>query len=83
MHRSFLSKTPRLPVVMAVALLAAAVVSQAHAAVKPFAASFHAEQMQVTGGTQYVRVGGKARRCCCCTASATPATCGNRSPSDS
>ena len=38
--------------------LAASVSLCAHADVKPFPASFHAEQMPVTGGTQYVRVGG-------------------------
>lgn len=31
----------------------------AAAEIKPFPASFHAQQMPVTGGTQYVRVGGK------------------------
>jgi pimeloyl-ACP methyl ester carboxylesterase len=31
----------------------------AAAEVKPFSASFHARQMPVTGGTQYVRVGGQ------------------------
>lgn len=31
----------------------------ARADVKPFPASFHGQQMAVTGGTQYVRVGGK------------------------
>ena len=37
----------------------AALVSPAvHAEVKQFPAGFRAEQMQVTGGTQYVRVGG-------------------------
>lgn len=39
--------------------LAAVGAPQAHAEVKPFAAAFHAEQMQVTGGTQFVRVGGQ------------------------
>ena len=39
----------------------AAVVPSRHASaeVKPFPASFHGEQMKVTGGTQYVRVGGQ------------------------
>ncbi len=32
--------------------------SAAHAEVKPFSAAFKAEQMPVTGGTQYVRYGG-------------------------
>ena len=59
MHRSFLSKTLRLPVAITLMTLAAIVVPQAHGEVKPFAAGFRAEQMQVTGGTQYVRVGGR------------------------
>src|SRR5438445_8728327 len=33
-------------------------VMPAEAEVRPFPASFHAEQMPITGGTQYVRVGG-------------------------
>jgi len=33
--------------------------SPAAAEVKPFPASFHAQQMSVTGGTEYVRVGGQ------------------------
>jgi hypothetical protein len=40
---------------LAVALLAA---TPARAEVKPWPASFHAEQMAVSDGTQYVRVGG-------------------------
>jgi pimeloyl-ACP methyl ester carboxylesterase len=45
-------------VVLAFLTLAAIVSPQARGEVKPFPASFHAEQMQVPGGTQYVRVGG-------------------------
>ena len=38
---------------------AAVFAAHAHAEVRPFPSSFHAEQMAVTGGTQYVRVGGQ------------------------
>jgi pimeloyl-ACP methyl ester carboxylesterase len=41
---------------LAVAMLLGA--GSAHAEVKPWPASFHAEQMPVSDGTQYVRVGG-------------------------
>jgi pimeloyl-ACP methyl ester carboxylesterase len=37
----------------------AIVAAQAQAEVKPFPPSFHGEQIAVTGGTQYVRVGGQ------------------------
>jgi pimeloyl-ACP methyl ester carboxylesterase len=57
--RCALSKTPRLFVAMAFMTLAAVVAPLAHGEVTPFAAGFRAEQMQVTGGTQYVRVGGQ------------------------
>ena len=42
-----------------VALLATAFAPATHAALTPFPASFHGEQMKVPGGTQYVRVGGE------------------------
>jgi pimeloyl-ACP methyl ester carboxylesterase len=41
------------------AALAVVFAANAHAEVKPFPSSFHGEQMAVTGGTQYVRVGGQ------------------------
>ncbi len=41
------------------AMALAAVAAQSHADVKPFPSSFHAEQMKVTDGTEYVRVGGQ------------------------
>ncbi len=45
--------------VIAVALLgAAALAPEAAAKVKPYSRTFHAQQMKVTGGTLYVRVGG-------------------------
>jgi pimeloyl-ACP methyl ester carboxylesterase len=44
---------------MALMTLAAAVVPPAQGEVKPFPSAFHADQMAVTGGTQYVRVGGR------------------------
>lgn len=59
MHRCFPSRILRLPVAMTLMTLAAVAASVAHGEVRPFAAAFHAEQMQVTGGTQYVRVGGQ------------------------
>lgn len=59
MHRCFPSRILRLPVAITLMTLAAAVAPLAHGEVRPFAAAFHAEQMQVTGGTQYVRVGGQ------------------------
>src|ERR1700760_3511081 len=47
--------------VLAGAMLVLPLIAPAPAAaeVKPFPASFRAEQMPVTGGTQYVRVGGQ------------------------
>ncbi len=45
-----------LPLAMLAALVS---VREVHAGVKPYPAGFHAEQMKVTGGTQYVRVGGQ------------------------
>lgn len=48
----------RLNCLLAVAL-AAVIAPSAQADVKPFPSTFHGEQMKVTGGTQYVRVGGK------------------------
>ena len=39
-------------------VLAAIAAPRAHAEVRPFPAMFRGEQMQVAGGTQYVRVGG-------------------------
>jgi len=39
--------------------LAAVIAPHAHGEVKPFPSSFHADQMKVTGGTEYVRVGGQ------------------------
>src|SRR5262245_59305863 len=41
-----------------IVVLAAVVATPAHAKVAPYSADFHAQSMAVTGGTQYVRVGG-------------------------
>jgi hypothetical protein len=43
-------------VVLVLTLIA---ISPAVAEIRPFPASFHARQMPVTGGTQYVRIGGQ------------------------
>ena len=69
-----------LSLVMVVAAMTLRNATPVHAAIGVWPSEFHAQQMPVTGGTQYVRVGGRARRSCCCTDSATPATCGSRSP---
>ena len=50
-------KTSRLLCRSAIAL-ATLVAMQAHATVEPYPADFHAQSMSVTGGKQYVRVGG-------------------------
>ena len=59
-------------------MLCALPMTEAAAGVQPFPDSFHDSQMAVAGGTQFVRVGGRDRPWFFCTASATPATCGNR-----
>jgi pimeloyl-ACP methyl ester carboxylesterase len=60
MHRSSVSKTSHLAVAIATFMALTAVLArQAHGEVKPFGAAFHTQQMKVTGGTQYVRVGGQ------------------------
>jgi pimeloyl-ACP methyl ester carboxylesterase len=46
-------------VVSAAALMPLIAATPAASDIKPFPASFHAQQMAVTGGTQYVRVGGQ------------------------
>jgi hypothetical protein len=66
-------------VVAAAALMPLVATTPAAAEIKPFPASFHAQQMPVTGGTQYAS-GVKGRPCCCCTVSETPETCGRRWP---
>ena len=58
MHQPSRRKPLRSVAAMALMTLAAVAAPHVHGAVKPFPDSFHAEQMQVTGGTQYVRVGG-------------------------
>ena len=45
--------------VFCAALAVLAFASTASARVIPFPREFHAQQMQVTGGTEYVRVGGR------------------------
>jgi pimeloyl-ACP methyl ester carboxylesterase len=59
MYQSFARRIRRTMFATPLIALAAVAASQAHADVKPFPASFHSEQMKVTGGTQYVRVGGQ------------------------
>src|SRR4051794_5615879 len=49
----------RLATLLALAVATLLGADPASAAVQPFPASFTAQQMPVTGGTQYVRVGGK------------------------
>jgi pimeloyl-ACP methyl ester carboxylesterase len=49
----------RLHVIGVLALIGFAATGRAHAEVHPYSAAFHGSDMAVTGGTQYVRVGGK------------------------
>jgi pimeloyl-ACP methyl ester carboxylesterase len=49
----------RLHVIGLLALIGFAATGRAHAEVHPYSAAFHGSDMAVTGGTQYVRVGGK------------------------
>jgi pimeloyl-ACP methyl ester carboxylesterase len=51
--------SPGLVLSAAVLVLPLIATTPAAAAIKPFPASFHALQMRVTGGTQYVRIGGQ------------------------
>src|SRR3954447_16059947 len=56
---TMLSTTRSLALALAFMTLAAVFGPQAHGEVKPFPTGFRTEQMQVAGGTQYVRVGGQ------------------------
>jgi len=59
MHRSFHQITLGLVLTAAALILPVIVTTPAGAEIKPFPANFHAQQMPVTGGTQYVRIGGQ------------------------
>jgi pimeloyl-ACP methyl ester carboxylesterase len=59
MLRSFHQISLGLVVSAAVLVLSLIATTPAAAEIKPFPASFHAQQMPVTGGTQYVRIGGQ------------------------
>ena len=58
MHASTLRRSLRSLISSSILALAFAAIPWAQAAVHPFPPGFHGKQMTVTGGTQYVRVGG-------------------------
>ena len=59
MPRSFHRIALGLVLSAAVPILPLIVITPAAAEITPFPASFRAQQMPVTGGTQYVRIGGQ------------------------